>query len=807
MMKQYFDLKAKYQDSVLLFRVGDFYEAFGEDAKYISKALGLVLTHRADQPMAGIPHHALNVYLKKLVEQGNKVAICDQLEDPKYAKGLVKRDVTRVVTPATLIEDDALSEENAYLAAVYNQSVALVDISTGDFVVENSIDALSRYSPKHLIYTGEDPVPNFNGIFKEKVEDWYFDRQNSETVLKAHLKVDDISFLELTSEEVTACAAILKYLQNTQKRVLSNLKKPLKFREEKRIFLDSDTLSNLDVISKDSVSLYRHMNRCVTRMGQRLLKREIIAPLRVREEIEYRHSLVEKLVQNEKLLISLRENLSHVQDVERIMARLAYPAATPSDLVGLRESLRAFEKLNLWIDSTGIFEELRLVDLKELREFLEDSIKEEPHGEVGKGGVIAQGFSSQLDEARSLMNDVDEYLERYQEKVRDELKTKAKVGYSTVFGYYVEISKSYKGEIPSDYKRKQTLVNSERYITPELLEIERKMLRANEMIENLEKELFQNVCDEVLKRKEDIFSNSQRISFIDMISAFAKLALDENYVRPIFSDHVELVKSRHPIVEKRVKEFVPNDLKMTDQRRFVVLTGPNMSGKSTFIRQVALTSIMAQIGSFVPAEKAVLKIFDRVFTRIGARDDISSNRSTFLVEMSEVATILHFATKDSLIILDEVGRGTSTFDGLSIAWAVSEYLSQKLKAFTIFATHYNELSELEKIYSGIFNLTIKVIESGDKVIFLHKVIPGSADKSYGIEVAKIAGVPDEIIKRAYQVADALISTSQIKKSVRFLTNGEVEKIKRRLKKVGKGQLTFFTDTVNEKNEKVGRNER
>ena len=807
MMKQYFDLKAKYQDSVLLFRVGDFYEAFGEDAKYISKALGLVLTHRADQPMAGIPHHALNVYLKKLVEQGNKVAICDQLEDPKYAKGLVKRDVTRVVTPATLIEDDALSEENAYLAAVYNQSVALVDISTGDFVVENSIDALSRYSPKHLIYTGEDPVPNFNGIFKEKVEDWYFDRQNSETVLKAHLKVDDISFLELTSEEVTACAAILKYLQNTQKRVLSNLKKPLKFREEKRIFLDSDTLSNLDVISKDSVSLYRHMNRCVTRMGQRLLKREIIAPLRVREEIEYRHSLVEKLVRNEKLLISLRENLSRVQDVERIMARLAYPAATPSDLVGLRESLRAFEKLNLWIDSTGIFEELRLVDLKELREFLEDSIKEEPHGEVGKGGVIAQGFSSQLDEARSLMNDVDEYLERYQEKVRDELKTKAKVGYSTVFGYYVEISKSYKGEIPSDYKRKQTLVNSERYITPELLEIERKMLRANEMIENLEKELFQNVCDEVLKRKEDIFSNSQRISFIDMISAFAKLALDENYVRPIFSDHVELVKSRHPIVEKRVKEFVPNDLKMMDQRRFVVLTGPNMSGKSTFIRQVALTSIMAQIGSFVPAEKAVLKIFDRVFTRIGARDDISSNRSTFLVEMSEVATILHFATKDSLIILDEVGRGTSTFDGLSIAWAVSEYISQKLKAFTIFATHYNELSELEKIYSGIFNLTIKVIESGDKVIFLHKVIPGSADKSYGIEVAKIAGIPDEIIKRAYQVADALISTSQIKKSVRFLTNGEVEKIKRRLKKVGKGQLTFFTDTVNEKNEKVGRNER
>ncbi len=795
MMKQYMDLKERYSDSVLLFRVGDFYEAFGEDAKYISKALGLVLTHRGNQPMAGIPHHALNVYLKKLVEQGNKVAICDQLEDPKYAKGLVKRDVTRVVTPGTLIEDDALSEENNYIAAVYEKSVALVDISTGDFVVESSLDAINRYNPKHVIYTREDPIPNFSDTFKEKIEDWYFDRQNSESFLKEHFKVNDISFLELSLNEIVACAAILKYLQNTQKRVLSNLKMPLKFRENARMFLDSDTLSNLDVLSKGTSSLYRHMNRCVTRMGQRLLKREMIAPLRKREEIEYRHSLVKKLVQSEELLISLRKVLSQIHDVERIMARVAYPAATPSDIVALRESLRAFEKLNLWIDSTGIFKELRLTDLRELREFLEDAIKEEPTGEVGKGGVIAQGFSAELDEARALVSDVDEYLAGYQESIRDKLKTKAKVGYSTVFGFYVEISKSYKGEVPAEYKRKQTLVNSERYVTPELLEIEKKMLHANEVIENLEKELFERVCNEILKKKEEIFSNSQKISFIDMIGSFARIALDENYTLPVFSDHVELVESRHPTVEKHVKEFVPNDLKMNEQRRFVVLTGPNMSGKSTFIRQVALISMMAQMGSFVPAKKAVLKIFDRIFTRIGARDDIASNRSTFLVEMSEVATILHFATRDSLIILDEVGRGTSTFDGLSIAWSVSEYISQKLKAFTIFATHYNELSELEKIYSGIFNLTIKVVESEDSVIFLHKVINGSADKSYGIEVARIAGIPEEVIKRAYQVADALASTSQIKKSVRFLTNGEVEKIKQRLKKVGKGQLTFFSDTL------------
>lgn len=796
-MKQYADLKAKYPDSVLLFRVGDFYEAFGEDAKYISKALSLVLTHRGDQPMAGIPHHALNVYLKKLVEQGNKVAICDQLEDPKLAKGLVKRDVTRVVTPGTLIDDEALSEENNYLAAIYEKSVALVDISTGDFVVESSLDAIERYAPKHIIYTGKDPASNFDGIFKERVEDWYFDRHNSESVLKEQFKVDDISFLELSKEELIACAAVLKYLKNTQKRALSNIKTPIKFRENTRMFLDSDTLSNLDILTKGPGSLYHHMNRCVTSLGQRLLKRELITPLRNQKEIESRQSLVEALVKNENSLSSLRQILAVIHDVERIMARIAYPAATPSDIAALRESLVGFEKLNLWVESNKIFSDFVLEDLKELREFLEDAVKENPTGEVGKGGVIAEGFSIELDEARSLMNDVDEYLQRYQESVRRKLQTKAKVGYSSVFGYYVEISKSYKGKIPPEYKRKQTLVNSERYITPELLELEKKMIHASELVEKLEKELFEQVCNEILKKKKEIFSNSQRVAFIDMIGSFAKMALDDLYTRPLFSDHVDLVESRHPTVEKRVTEFVPNDLRMNDKRRFVILTGPNMSGKSTFIRQIALISIMAQVGSFVPAKKAVLKVFDRIFTRIGARDDIASNRSTFLVEMSEVATILHFATKDSLIILDEVGRGTSTFDGLSIAWAVSEFLSQKLKAFTIFATHYNELSELEKMYNGVFNLTIKVIESDNKVVFLHKVINGSADKSYGIEVARIAGIPEEVIKRAYQVANALASTSQIKKSVRFLTNAEVEKIKQKLKKGGKNQLTFFEETLKE----------
>jgi len=794
MMIQYSKLKAQYKDCVLLFRVGDFYEAFNEDAKYISKALSLVLTHRGDNPMAGIPHHALDVYLKKLVEQGNKVAICDQLEDPKFARGLVKRDVTRVVTPGTLITDNVLTSENNYIAAVYKNVVAMVDISTGDFIVEPSLDAIERYTPKHIIYTGDSSLAYVEGAFKEKVEDWYFDPKNSAQTLKTHFGITDVSFLELSREEIVACAAVLKYLQITQKRVLGNLRTPVKFRNESRMFLDSDTLSNLDIInSRSGDSLYSHINKTVTRMGRRMLRREIVTPLRRAVEIKRRHDLVEALVHRQRELDSLRGILSGIHDVERIIARVAYPAATPSDIVALRESLSRFEMVNGWIESTGIFNDMYLEEVSDLRNLLERAVMSDPTGEVGNGKVIAKGFSQELDEARSMISDVDEYIRRYQEEIRAKLGTKVKVGYSNVFGYYIEISKAYKGKVPPEYTRKQTLVNSERYITPELSEIEEKVLHASEQVKFLETKIFDDICKSIMSEKEKLLKNAYKIAFIDMLSTFARLAIDEDYVRPVFKNFVRLIRSRHPIVEKRVSEFIPNDIEMNDHKRFVILTGPNMSGKSTFIRQIALISIMAQIGSFVPAKEATLKIFDRIFTRIGARDDLSSNRSTFLVEMSEVATILHSATKDSLIILDEVGRGTSTFDGLSIAWAVSEHISQNLKAFTIFATHYNELSELEKLYSGIINLTIKVVESNDKVLFLHKVIPGSADKSYGIEVARIAGVPQEVVKRAYQVADALISTSQIKKGVRFLTSGEVEAIKRKLKKFGKDQMTFFQE--------------
>ncbi len=798
MMAQYSKLKAQYKDCVLLFRVGDFYEAFNEDARHISKSLSIVLTHRGDNPMAGIPHHALDVYLKKLVEQGNKVAICDQLEDPKFAHGLVKRDVTRVVTPGTLITDDVLTSENNYIAAVYKNTVAMVDISTGDFIVEPSLDAIERYTPKHIIYAGDFPLSYVDGVFKEKVEDWYFDPKNSDQTLKSHFGITDTSFLELSREESVACSAVLKYLQITQKRVLKNLRTPVKFRNDSRMFLDSDTLSNLDVInSRNGNSLYFHINKTVTRMGKRMLRREIVTPLRRFNEINHRHDLVGSLVNRQRDLDSLRRILSGIHDVERIVARVAYPAATPSDMVALRESLSRFEMINSWIESTGIFDDMALEELTDLKELLDRAITDEPTGEVGNGGVVAKGFSKELDEARLMISNVNDYIKRYQEKVWEKLKTKVKVGYSNIFGYYVEISKAYKGKIPPEYTRKQTLVNSERYVTPELSEIEEKVLHANEQVKLLETRIFNDLCKSIMDEKEKLLRNAYRVAFMDMISSFARLAIDEDYTRPTFENFVKLVGSRHPIVEKRVSEFIPNDIEMNAHKRFVILTGPNMSGKSTFIRQIALISIMAQIGSFVPAKEATLKIFDRVFTRIGARDDISSNRSTFLVEMSEVATILHSATKDSLVILDEVGRGTSTFDGLSIAWAVSEHISQKLRAFTIFATHYNELSELEKLYSGIINLTIKVVESNDKVIFLHKVIPGSADKSYGIEVARIAGIPQEVVKRAYQVADALISTSQIKKGVRFLTTGEVEAIKTKLKKIGKDQMTFFHEKRSE----------
>jgi DNA mismatch repair protein MutS len=790
MMIQYSNIKSKYPDCVLLFRLGDFYEAFDDDARYVSKVLGLVLTHRSDHPMAGIPHHALGIYLKKLIEQGNKVAICDQLEDPATAKGIVKRDVTRVVTPGTLIDEDILTESNNYIAAFYKDQVSLIDISTGDFFLDHGFEAIERYAPSHVIHQGE--LDSLEGILTERVEDWYFDPNNSAQTIKDHFKISDISFLELTKGEEIAASAILKYLDITQKRTLKNIRYPLKIVENERVFLDPSTISNLEILeSKSGISLYSHMKRTVTGMGQRLLKREIISPLLKVEEIEERFELVEMLVNNSRALESLREILSRIQDIERIVSRVAYPAATPSDLVALRESIELFDTLNGWIMSNGIFKDSTLDTMDTLEKFLKKAIADDPSGNIGDGHVIAEGFSKELDESRSILLDADGYIKRYQEKEKNRLGNKIKVGYSSVFGYYIEISNGYRGEIPSEYVRKQTLVNCERYTTPELSEIEHKVLHASETIKALEIKAFDTVCEEILKYKDILTANSSKIAFIDMLASFAQIAIDEAYVRPTLSNTVKIRGGRHPIVEKRVNDFVPNDLDIDEKRNFAILTGPNMSGKSTFIRQTAIISLMAQIGSFVPAKKATLKVFDRIFTRIGAKDDLASNRSTFLVEMSEVATILHSATSNSLIILDEVGRGTSTFDGLSIAWAVSEYISQRIKAFTIFATHYNELSELEKIYSNIYNLTIEVAEKGDSVLFLHRVVPGMADKSYGIEVARIAGIPVEIVNRAYEVADALSSASQIKKGVRFLTAGEVEAIKGKLKKMNEDQMKIF----------------
>ncbi len=786
MMAQYSNIKARYPDCILLFRLGDFYETFDDDAKYVSKTLGLVLTRRSDHPMAGIPYHTLNLYLKKLIENGNKVAICDQLEDPAVANGIVKRDVTRIVTPGTIIEDDVLTPANNYIAAYYKGCVALVDISTGDFFVDSNEDSIGKYSPKHIIHNGE--IGEISGTFVERVEDWYFDPKNADDILKSQFGLEDISFLELSKEEKTAVGAIIKYLQMTQKHSLVNLKRPLKLRKNDRIFLDMLTVSNLELIESNSISLYSHMNRTVTRMGHRILKREILSPLLNREEIEKRLDLVNYLFDNRKSLSNLREILSNVQDVERIVSRISYSAATAFDLVALRRSTEIFDEINEWIKINPVFNPFMLDPLYELRDLLKKAIVEDPEGEIGDGKTIASGFCKELDEARSVLYDVDGYVKRYEEKERERIGNKVKVGYSSIFGYYVEISKGYKGEIPKEYVRKQTLVNSERYTTPELSELEKKVLHASEKVKTLENESFKKICDEVLKFKDMIISNASRIAFLDMIESFAYLAIQENYVRPKFGRTLRIKDGRHPIVEQRVREFVPNDVEISEKNNFIILTGPNMSGKSTFIRQIALISLMAQMGSYVPAREAELKLFDRIFTRIGARDDLASNRSTFLVEMSEVATILNFATKDSLVILDEVGRGTSTFDGLSIAWAVSEYISQKIKAFTIFATHYNELAELEKMYPNISNLTIEVVERDKKVLFLHRVVRGTADKSYGIEVAKIAGIPESVIKRAYEVSEAISSVSHIEKGVRFLTSGEVENIKKRIKN---DQISLF----------------
>ncbi|PTX17179.1 DNA mismatch repair protein MutS [Halanaerobium congolense] len=796
MMRQYHDLKNKYQDAVLFFRLGDFYEMFGEDAKRAAKILDIALTSRNKGggekiPMAGVPYHSAASYIEKLIKKGIKVAICEQLEDPSESSGIVERDVIRVVTPGTVIENEILSEnENNYLAAVFKYGdyygFSYTDISTGEFYLTefsaektNKLkDEINRISPRELLLdeqTASSKLINelhnqynftLNILGQKKFERLY-------QGLLDHFKLKSLEGFgcEEMKAAVYAAGQVLSYLSETQKRTINQITNLKAYHLEDYMVLDSASRRNLELSStirdnQRSGSLLSILDQTVTSMGAREIKKWINQPLVQKNEITKRHDALAEIIDNYMILEKLRAELSEIYDLERIMSKITYQSANARDLVALRNSLAklpAVKKLMAELQS-GLLSEMQAdFDLLEdIYNVIDNSIKNEPPTTITEGGIIKDGYDSKLDELRSLVSSGKDWISALQKEEREKTGINTlKVGFNKVFGYYLEVTNSHTDKVPARYERKQTLSNSERYIIPELKEKESEVLGAEEKINDLEYKLFVEIRDEIAAEVERINKTAAVIAKIDVLLSFSYLAIENNYNRPKINNgaEIKIKDGRHPVVEKMFEEqFVPNDcyLNQSDQR-FIIITGPNMSGKSTYMRQVALIVLMAQIGSYVPAAEAVIGLTDRIFTRVGASDDLTTGQSTFMVEMNEVANIVNNSTEKSLIILDEVGRGTSTYDGVSIAWSVSEYLNnpERIGARTLFATHYHELTRLEDEYQGIKNYNVLVEEDSDGVHFLHRIVPGRANDSYGIEVARLAGLPEEIIISAQKILERL----------------------------------------------------
>ncbi len=821
MMQQYMDIKSNFEDAILFFRLGDFYEAFFDDARTISKTLQLVLTSRNGNDMAGIPHHALDGYLKKLVNAGFKVAICDQVEEPSQAKGIVRREVTRVVTPGTVVEDSILEyAENSFLAAVSGTNIfeiVILDISTGQSYAfqrdswENVLDIILKHSIVQLILPEGKIWKERNRELKkinpllyiENLPDWYFNETESVEHVKRIFKIGSIDFLELPRESTALFGAMLKYLEYQKMSAYEHLSRPVFVNPSEILFLDSVTIENLNLTSKGkenkSRSLLEIIDNTSTAMGSRKLREWILTPLRNRSRITDRQNHVEELLEKWELARELEEKLKEVYDLERIISRVSYSKAVAKDLVSLRRTLEAIPEILVRITELENFSDIlyRLNPLEDLKSLLQSAIEEEPSGIVGEGKTVKFGFNGEFDEYLELLSGSSEKLRNLEEYERERTGIqKLKIGKNNVYGYYIEVSKASTSKVPADYVRKQTLVSSERYISDSLKPIEEKMNHANEMIERLEKAIFNEILKTVISYVAPLKEISDALSTLDVFLSMSKCARKYGYVRPTFSQSgkFEITEGRHPVVERFEDSFIPNDLSLSDDSYFIILTGPNMSGKSTYLRQVALISILAQTGSFVPAKSVHMPLLDRIFTRIGARDDLASGKSTFLVEMSETATILNNATADSLVILDEVGRGTSTYDGISIAWVVSEYIFNNIGAYCIFATHYNELTELSTLYGGMKNMMVKVVEQEGEVVFLHKVVPGAADRSYGIEVARIAGLPPEVIERSYKILDTITDKNKIDGKIRVIGQKEITGIKKnpsRKSKQCRHQMSFF----------------
>lgn len=789
MMKQFLSFKKQYPDKIVLFRMGDFFETFGEDAKIASKVLNITLTKRDKKEnatlLAGFPHKAIDQYLPKFIDAGYCVVVVDQLEDPKFAKGIVKRGVTRIVTPGTVDGEEASIMRNSYLAAFYFSEkkvvVSLADITTGEFLLlkegyeDNYVrSVLTAYNPSEILIL-EGQSNDLLSAFPVQFLDKRFENiKYCEEIIKDffEIKTTDSLGLERDSEGIISVAMILHYISNTQMMNPKHISKPIKVSLEKTMILDKATVRNLELTNNYYLgtmenSLFSILNNTNTRMGTRLLYGWILNPLISKKEIDERLKIVEIFFQNQNLLDSVREKLEGINDIERIVGKIGLNRANARDLKALQVSLQ--NSLDILDDISNPlkfkYSELDNEFYKELVKKISKFIVDNPPNTISEGGIIREGYSKEVDELKSLSMNSKIWLREFEEKERKSTGISSlKVSYNNVFGYYIEVTKSHYSKVPDRYIRKQTLVNSERFITEDLKEKEEIILNAHERLSLLELKLFNEFRETLLPNLEKIKELSKKISYIDVLSNFAYTAKQLDYVKPEISEmgendgiiHIE--KGRHPIIESFDKSsFISNNTDLSSKEgNMCILTGPNMAGKSTYIRQVATIVLMAQIGSFVPANKAEISIVDRIFTRVGASDDLSRGRSTFMVEMDEAANIINNASKYSLIVLDEVGRGTSTYDGVSIAWALAEYIIRELKARTLFATHYHELLRLaEKFPSEVKNYNVLVEEDIEKgeVIFLRKIIEGGTDRSYGIYVAKMAGLPEKIIKRANQILE------------------------------------------------------
>ncbi len=794
-MRQYWEIKERHPDTVLLFRMGDFYETFADDAKLVHDILGITLTKRsngqaADVALAGFPYHAIDNYLPKLVRAGLRVAICEQLEDPKLAKKLVKRDVVEIVTPGVVLRDQLLDPKRSqYLAAVHwgkgkegenLAGLAFADISTGEFFVsEVRVDdvsaTLQTIAPAELLIVKEESV-RLRG-FREptfvttKLEDWVFKFDFGYKILTDHFDTHSLKGFGIESLRmgIVAAGALLHYLQETQKGSVSHMRKIALYAPSDFMLLDSQTRRNLELVSsmqsgKRDGTLVDILDYTQTPMGARRLRSWLLRPLRIVSSIQERLDAVGVLYAARTFREGLRDDLEPIGDLERISARVATGRVSPRDLIYLRNTLRQIPRIKNRIiggkDAALIVLGEQLESCADLEDRISKAIVDEPPPSLKDGGVFRDGFNPQLDELRSMAYSGKDWLRNLQQSEAERTGISSlKIGYNKVFGYYLEITNTHKDRVPEEYIRKQTLVNAERYITPELKEYEEKILGAEEQMVRLEAELFQILRDEINERTSVLQQNAEILSTLDALASLAETAVRNRYVRPFVHDGKDIVieGGRHPVVEQFLppgEPFIPNDIRLdSEAEQILIITGPNMAGKSVVLRQVGLTVLMAQVGSFVPADKARIGVVDRIFTRVGATDNLAAGESTFLVEMNETANILNSASTSSLILLDEVGRGTSTFDGLSIAWALVEYLHDhaRVAARTLFATHYHELNELESRLQRVRNYRIQVQEHGGRVVFLRKLERGSADHSYGIEVARMAGLPEKMLTRAREI--------------------------------------------------------